>query len=289
MKVKAILILLIAALLISALPACAEENAWTNILLLGGDSRSTEAYERTDTMIILSVNHDERLVKMTSIMRDTWVEFPGKGFSGKINAANVYGGPELALETVNQNFSMDIDRYVLINMADLVAIIDLVGGVDIEITESELKWINSYAQDYLNNVQSYSGQTSLNESGMVHLNGLLATAYTRNRYTDSDYGRVMRQQKVLIALAERMQNTELDEMMAIVDDILDHIQTNLSDEELHALAETGMICDIEEIAQFRIPADGTFQSGMHNGTWKIRPNYSKNSALLKDFIYGEGE
>ena len=283
-------------LLICLLPGLclAEEagSAWQNILLLGGDSRDVEDYERTDTMIILSVNHDERLIKLTSIMRDTWVTFPGTNTSGKINAANVYGGPELVMETVNRHFGTAIDKYVLINMADMVAVIDIVGGIDIEISESELKYINEYAASYMQDFRDhldFIDLPRLKEAGYVHLNGIQATAYTRNRYSDSDYGRVMRQQKVLLALADTMQNTEVDEMMAMVDDILSHIQTNMENAQLRALAETGMICDLEEIAQFRIPADGTFKSGIHNGVWKIRPYFTQNAALLQEFIYGDGE
>lgn len=288
MKLKVLSLLLALTLLLTFIPCFAEAaDSWTNILLLGGDSRDTEDYERTDTMMILSINNTDRQIKMTSIMRDTWVEFPGKGSSGKINAANVYGGPELALATVNNAFGMNIEKYVLINMADMVAIVDLVGGVDIEISSSELKWINEYSEDYLENIASYDGQTWLGESGLVHLNGLMATAYTRNRYSDSDFGRVERQQKVLLSLATNMQNMEADAMMAVVKDIMAHVQTNLTEDELRAFAETGMICEIEDIQRNRIPADGTFESGIIDGVYKIKADFAQNSAILKDFIYGE--
>ena len=285
---KIIALLTALTLLLTFIPCFAEAaDSWTNILLLGGDSRDTEEYERTDTMMILSINNTDHQIKMTSVMRDTWVEFPGKGFSGKINAANVYGGPELALATVNQAFDMNIEKYVLINMADMVAIVDLAGGVDIEISSSELKWINEYNEDYLQHIAQYDGKTWLSESGLVHLNGLMATSYTRNRYSDSDFGRVERQQKVLLSLAKNMQDMEADEMAAVISDILSHIQTNLTEDELRAFAETGMICEIEDIQRNRIPADGTFESGLIDGVYKIKPDFAQNSALLKAFIYGE--
>lgn len=288
MKRKFIVLMLALALLFTSIP-CQAKSSWTNILLLGGDSRQTDAYERTDTMMILSLNREDRSIKLTSIMRDTWVEFPGKSQSGKINAANVYGGPKYAVRTVNKNFSTNIEYYILVNMSDLVAIIDLVGGIDIEVTESELEQINAYAQDYIDNIQAYDGQTQLDQAGYVHLNGLLATAYTRDRYTDSDFGRVMRQQNVMMALSDQVQNMELDELMAVVNDIYDHIKTNLDDGTLDALVQTAMLCDVEDISRFRIPADGTYKSGTYDGVWSIRPNYKKNAALLYDFIYKEGE
>ena len=226
-------------------------------------------------------------MKLTSIMRDSWVELPGKGFSQKINAANVFGGPELAMETVNKYFGTDIEDYVLINMTGLIEIIDLVGGVDLEVSASERKWTNKYAQSYLNATAGYSGETSLNSSGNVHLNGLLAMSYARDRYTDSDFGRVMRQQKVLLALAESAQNSDVDELLESAQEISDHMQTNMTNEELKEVAMVGMTVDTADVGQYRVPADGTYDSGTFSGVWMIRPNYERNAQLLHEFIYGE--
>lgn len=263
------------------------ENEWQNILFMGGDSRSTEEYERTDCMMIVSINEAEGEIKLTSIMRDTWVAMPGRTKKAKINAANVYGGPELAMETVNSCFGTDIDKYVLVNMADLVDIVDMAGGVDLTVTESERTRINSYAEDFIKSVRKYDGDTVLEHAGDVHLNGLLAVAYTRDRYTDSDYGRVMRQQKMLLALADAFQNMDINDLMESVGDIQALIDTNMETEELKALAMRGLAADTEYIEQFRIPADGTFDSGLIDGTWKIVPDFERNERLLEEFIYGE--
>ena len=247
-----------------------EESGWQNILLLGGDSRSTSSYERSDSMIILSINRDEALVKMTSVMRDTWVNYPGLASSGKINAATVYGGAELAVETVNSCFGTDIKDYVIVNMYEMKKIIDLMGGVDIELTGSEASLLN------------------LGKSGLRHLDGETAVEYSRIRSIDNDYVRVMRQQKVLLAMADRAQNMELDELSAIADDVMDIILTNMDDEELKDLMMALMVMDIEEVGQYRVPVDGTFSSGMFNGIWLISPDFEQNAALLHEFIYGEG-
>ena len=265
--------------------AHAEESGWQNILLLGGDARNMEQYDRSDTMIILSINRDEGLVKMTSIMRDTWVSYPGRKSPGKINAATVYGGPKLAVATVNNAFGTDIKDYVIINMEDLVTIIDLLGGIDIEITEEERGQINTYAASYTGT--TYQGATSISEAGMVHLNGLLAMSYCRIRYIDSDYERVKRQQKVLLAMADKAQNMEIYELSEVSDEIASVIQTSLDDEQLEDLVMAFMIMDVEDVDQFRIPVDGTFRSGMYKGVWLIAPNYDQNKKLLHDFIYGE--
>lgn len=287
MKIRFLAMVLALLLAMSSISVFAQEDdQWLNILLLGGDSRSTESYSRTDTMIILSVNREESLFKMTSIMRDTWVQLkPGQ--SGKINAANVFGGPELAIKVVNDNFGTDIKDYVMVNMYDLVHIVDLVGGVEIEITESERKYTNEYTEDYLKNVAAYFGDTYLENSGLVKMNGLQAMAYCRNRYSDSDYQRVMRQQKVLLAMAEQMQDMEVADLMSILDQIMEYVETDMESEEMKDLAFTGLSADIESVEQNRLPVDGTFESGMFGSVWCIKPDFEENARLLKEFIYGE--
>jgi len=264
-----------------------EESGWWNILLLGGDARSLTEFGRTDMMLILSINRDEGLVKMTSIMRDTWVENRGVGFTNKINAANVFGGPELAVKTVNACFDMDIDEYVLVNMNGLVAIIDMLGGVDVDVTESERGNINMYAENYLTHIAEYDGDTYLEETGLVHLNGLFAVAYCRDRYSDSDFGRVMRQQEVLLALAGNAQNMDVDELMAMVDEVAARMSTNMTNEQLKEAAMACLTVDIAEVGQFRIPAEGAYRSGTFDGVWCIKADYDENAELLHEFIYGE--
>ena len=282
--------LLMAALMLLSAAAFAEEAAveaqpeWWNILLLGGDSRSLESYDRTDTMIILSVNREESRMKMTSIMRDVWVQYSEKSFE-KINAANVFGGPELAMKVVNENFGTDIEHYILVNMNGLVELIDMIGGVTVEVSESEREHTNKIAQSFLNETAGYDGKSTLDKSGNVHLNGLLAVAYLRNRSTDNDFGRVMRQQKVLLAAAQQAQESDVDALMELADDFAQRIQTNMTTDQLKEIAMAGLVTDIETVEQFRIPVDGTFEDGTFNGTWMIRPNFEKNEALLHDFIY----
>ena len=176
-------VLLALTLLLGAALAepAAEQDDWWNILLLGGDSRSSEQYDRTDSIIILSVNRQSGALKMTSVMRDTWVSFPGRESKGKINAANVYGGPELAMATVNASFGTQIEDYVLVNMTGLVKVVDALDGVDVEITSAELKYLNEYAQGFANTI-GYEGDARLAGAGMAHLNGLLALSYARIRY-----------------------------------------------------------------------------------------------------------
>ena len=269
-----------------AVPCLAEDKDWWNILLLGGDSYGGDDYGRTDAMIVLSINRETFQIKMTSIMRDTWVQIPGCEEYNKINAANVFGGPELAMATVNECFGTDIADYVLVNMAGLVDVVDALGGVDIEITRSEMEETNALAAGYAYTI-GYKGETSLEEYGMVHLNGLLAMSYARNRETDNDYGRVMRQQKVLLALAEKAKGMGFAELMNLAGTLPKYVQMNLDPGELISLIPVALAADFDAICQYRIPADGTYESGMHGDIWQIRPDLEANQRLLHAFIYGE--
>ena len=290
-RMLALLVMLL--LMVSAMPVLAEEapaNEWTNILLLGGDARTDEnsdTYDRTDTIIVVSINRQERQMKLTSIMRDTYVRFAGKNYSAKINAANVYGGPQLTIDTINLCFDMGIEDYLIVNMADLVHIIDLVGGVEVEVNSSERGQVNKYARDYLRNIGTYEGQTSLEETGRVKLNGLLAVSYLRDRYTDSDFYRVMRQQEVLLAMGQAVQDMDFDESMAIVDDVMQYVSTSLESEELKELAMMLMSVDIACVEQFRLPAGSAYTTGStETDSYRIYPNLEKNRILFQEFLNG---
>jgi LCP family protein required for cell wall assembly len=293
-KTQALIIFVMLILVISPSFAAAEgnepateESQWWNILLLGGDSLSKTGYERTDSIIILSINKADKQIKMTSIMRDTWVSFPGLSRSGKINAANVYGGPELSMETVNACFGMDVEDYVLINMVGLIEVIDEIGGVEIPVTESERKLIGPYAKGYLSILGTYDGDTTLSESGdSVQLNGLQAMSYCRIRSIGTDYARTQRQRTVLLAAFEKLKQGDVAQVLSVVRVGLENTKTNLGLTGIYELANIGLAMDQNAIEQYRIPADGTFESGMKNGTWSIRPDFEANRELLREFIYG---
>ena len=262
------IVALIALLATLLLPAAAmAEGDWENILFLGCDSRTESGFERSDSMIIVSFNRETNQVKLTSIMRDTWVNFPGRSNPNKINAATVFGGPELAMATVNANFGTDIEKYVQINLRHMAQVIDLFGGVDVDVTEGERKQVNAYAPELAALIGGYPAFDPLTGTGLVH--------------------RVMRQQEVLLSLAYTAQEMEVDELMEKADEVLEYIETNLTDDELKELANAVLVVEIEDVEQNRIPVDGTFKDGMFGKVWCIKPDFQKNAKLLHEFIYGE--
>lgn len=260
---------------------------WTNILLLGTDSRTSEMDSRTDTMIVLSVNAVTGQAKLTSIMRDTWVDIPGHG-GGKLNAACVYGGPALTVRCVNENFGLNIERYALVNMQCLVDIVDALGGIRLDVTSEESSAINALiASDANAHDENSEFATDPVPAGtQVLLNGRQALAYVRIRKSDSDYARTSRQRVVLETIARRLQQESMMNLMGMAMSLLNNVETNLSLDEIMAIATVGVSADMGSVEEMRVPVDGTFESGMFGDTWCIKPNFAQNAALLHSFIYG---
>lgn len=256
---------------------------WLNILLLGTDVRDTTDYGRTDSMIVLSVNLATKEAKLTSFMRDIWVSMHGRSSKGKLNSACVYGGPELTMRTINENFGLNLKYYALVNLSCMADIIDLLGGLYLDVTEAERKALNKGLFD----LSSMSGMEQLEESGeQVLLNGNQAVAFARIRQIDSDYKRTERQRTVLTTIAKRLQEENPVTIVGIITKMLEYAETNMSMTQLMTLASVGMQMDMDNIEQFRIPADNTFKSGTFDGVWCIKPDFSKNKQLLHEFIYG---
>lgn len=257
-------------------------DEWWNVLLLGTDDRYDDgSYGRTDSMIILSVNLGTGESKMTSLMRDTLVNIGGK--SCKLNAASVYGGPELSMRTINEYFGMNISDYVILNIEGLADIIDTLGGLELDVTEAERKALNRGLFD----LSSMSGMEKLQSSGEgVHLNGNQAVAYARIRKIDSDYRRTERQRAVLMKIAEKLQNYDLMTVINVIKSVIPYVETNLSISDIMTLAYHGMQMDLSAVEQLRLPTDETSKAGMYGDIWCIRPDFEANKEILHDFIYG---
>ena len=278
--------LLAAVMLCASAFAVQAESKVLNVLLLGTDRRSEKGYGLADTKIIASINPAAGSVKLSSIMRDTWVEIDGHG-SGKINAANKFGGPELAMQTINKHFGTDIEKYVLVDMQGFVSIINLMGGVTVPITEKEMANINQQliwdALDF--ELINSEELTQFGES--VLLNGNQALAYARQRVSDSDFKRVNRQYNVFKAMFDEVIHYDLLSLIAIANTMFDYVETNLKMEECLSIASSILMSGMDNIEQYRLPADGSYKSGKVNGVWRIDPDFEKNTELLHAFIYGE--
>lgn len=256
---------------------------WMNILLAGSDSRGGSGYSRTDAMIILSINTATGEIKMTSVMRDIWTPMHGRS-PQKINACTVFGGPTLAMRTLNEDFAMNIEDYVLIDMQAIEKVIDLIGGVEIEITEREY-----YALRTSTNATDSALITPPDSWGLVTLTGEQALAYSRIRSIDNDYERTARQRRVLTAIAKHIGELSLIDLTSLAVQCLEYVETDLDLGKIISLARVAMSADLGTIEEFRLPVEGTYTSGImpENKLWVIQPDFEANAEALHAFIYGE--
>lgn len=246
----------------------------TNVMLVGIDRRSEKETSRSDTMILLSVDNKHKELKMTSFLRDMWLEIPGKG-EGRLNAAYAYGGPELLLDTIEYNFNVRVDRVAVVDFVAFQKVVDILGGVEVEVTEKESR--------YLLENHNINAPAGLNK-----LNGDEALWYCRIRKLDSDFGRTTRQRKLMEAMVESSRNAGIFKLNTMLDNVLPLVETNLTDTEITQLG-FGYIMKYEkyDVGQFSVPADGTWWNKTVNKAQVLGVDVAKNKKLLYDFIYGD--
>ncbi len=219
-----------------------------NILLVGQDRRPGQGRQRSDTMILVSFNKSAGTITLTSFMRDQYVQIPGYK-PNKLNAAYQFGGMGLLSETLKLNFGVWVDGVVEVDFGGFEEIIDLLGGVDITMTQAECTYFNTFTDWNL-------------QPGVNHLDGYQALCYARLREIDTDYNRAARQRAVITALLQAYKNQPLNKLLGILEDILPLITTNLTNAEIIGYAtELFPMLSGSEMGSLRIPVEGTYQQG----------------------------
>lgn len=210
-------------------------GGYKNIALFGLDNRSNGNFKsgNSDTIIVASINNKTKEVRMVSVYRDSYLNIGDDEYT-KCNAAYQKGGPEKAINMLNRNLDLDITDYVAVDWNALVKTIDLLGGVDIELTEEEAGNINGYIDE----VAGMVGQEAVYPTaGLQTLNGVQATCYARIRYTDGwDYKRTERQRTVISKIVEKAKSANILTLNNIIDEVFPEISTSLSATELLSLA-----------------------------------------------------
>lgn len=272
-----------------------------NILLLGTDERELEFKDdaRADAVMILSLDFKNNAVKLTSLQRGIgmpMLEGQYKDHYDLITHCFAYGGADLIMRQIQQCLKVDVDRYVRVNLSMLIKVIDVIGGVDVELTEKEAWYLNIVREGgstypYLHH-GFIRGDGSSEEypfvEGENHLSGVMALAYSRLRAIDDDFHRVERQRTVLQACAEKLKSADLATLNKLADEILPLVRTNLTKSEIAGLAlkAPGMLkADIE---QMTLPAEGTY--GAMVGLFErdvLALDFDANSRILQEFIYGK--
>lgn len=209
---------------------------YTNIAIFGVDSRANDLKEntRSDSIIIATIHNKTHEVKLTSVYRDTYVQIDDHGFN-KINHAYAYGGPDLAVDTLNTNFDLNIQDFVTVNFSALSNVIDGLGGITLNIKKNERKWVNAYARDVARiNGTEY---TKIKKAGKQTVTGVQATGYCRVRATaGGDFTRAKRQRKVLEAIFAKAKKTNPVTLLQVMDELLPQIYTSMTTSDILKLA-----------------------------------------------------
>lgn len=230
-----------------------------NILLMGVDRRGMKnnGLPRSDSMMLVSVDPLTKRYDLFSILRDTYVDIPGNG-SSRINSAIVDGGPELAMKTVSQFTGLPVDRYVITDFEGFKALIDAVGGVELDVEK------NMYYHD-----PTDKGVYDINlKKGLQQLDGNKALQYVRFRHdATSDYTRTERQRKLLAAIANQMKNgTTLIQLPSILKEVTPYVQTNIGSMDMLKLSALGLSLNTQSPGNYQLPPMGMFRESHKAGS-----------------------
>ncbi len=264
-----------------------EDEPVRNFLIYGVEGIG--GAKNTDTMMIASIDMETGQIKLTSLMRDTMVHIPGYR-DNKLNQAFALGGVELLWETIENNYMIDIDGYAWVDFEHFEELIDLIGGIDLELTTEEAKYLNT--TNYISNPDNRNVSP-----GMNHLNGNQVLGYCRVRYVRTstsghdDYGRTERHRLVM----DTIFNTYIDrnpiELMTLSMSCLKYINTNVSETQIAQILECVVEKRASSMEKFRIPIDGCFEDPEeYNGvTYPLVLDWEENILQYYQFLFGDTE
>lgn len=238
-----------------------------NIALFGVDAPEGEN-GRSDSIMIATIDPLHQKLKLTSIMRDSYVNIPGQGLD-KINHAYAFGGPQLAIKTINENFGLNITDFITVNFSSLPKIIDALGGVEITITDEEVSHI-----------------PGINYAGTYNLTGEQALTYSRIRYAEGgDYKRTERQRTVLEGLFKKALSMPASSYITTLDTVLPYIQTNMSSNTILSLGTKALSSFNGQLEQQRFPLDGYCTGEMINGVYYLTFDREGTKKQFMDYIF----
>jgi LCP family protein required for cell wall assembly len=261
----------------------AMKNPPLNIALFAVDRRSSDKEGNSDVIMIISIDQVTKTIKMSSILRDTYVNIEGKGMD-KINAAYAIGGPQLAIKTINQNFGMDIKDYFNVDFFTTAKMIDALGGVEVTVKPEEIPYLNNYLKEIsiIDNIPP----DNLAQSGYQRLTGKQAVAYTRIRAVGrGDFERTERQRTVLIALFYKMQGGGSAMLPVLMSQILPFLETSMSSMELFSIGGTILNSKSKSIETARFPLDSSSKGVRINNIYYLSADMNKTTEALHNFIY----
>ncbi|WP_368247876.1 LCP family protein [Clostridium perfringens] len=260
----------------------------TNILLLSSDARPGEDVSRSDSIMILTIDNINKKLKVTSLMRDMLVKIDGHG-EEKLNHAFAYGGPTKTIETIQNNFGIKLNNYVIVDFSAFVKVIDAINGIEVTVKDYELDELNKYILD-----GGGSEEDLLPSPGTYNLNGYQALSYARIRKVgNGEYERTERQRAVLQIALEKVKDMSTVKLVSLLNELFPYVKTNISlgnamDYGFTAL-NVGKKCNFE-IEQFRVPLDSISKGGIiNNKGWVFVIDKVETSKALQEFIFNDNK
>ena len=258
-----------------------EVEGITNVLLIGTDGRTLDEAARADSIIIATLDNNNKNIRLTSLFRDTLVNIPGHG-EAKLNAAMAYGGVELLIETIKNTYGINLDKYIIINFWGFEAIIDQIGGLEFNVEDYMLNELNKYIGE-----STGGNDCPVTEAGEQLLNGKQALSYARIRKGVGDeFARTDRQREVLVKVTEKLKETKPSKYLGIMNSMLDYIKTNIDPIQALNMAYTIYKFPNLEIKQLQIPipelTDGRL---FKNLGWVFLMDTEQNTKYLKEFVF----
>lgn len=261
------------------------EDGMMNVALFGVDTRENngESGTRSDAIMIMNVNPAKKSIKLVSLMRDSYVDVPGHG-STKLCHAYGYGGPQLMMETLNENFDLHITEYMVVDFAQMASIIDAVGGVTVTLTDEELAETNKYICEYC--WENDMPADEIKASGEQKLNGIQAMTYGRIRKgnTGGDWQRTERQSVVLNQVFSRATSNPI-RLLRFLHGLMPNVKSSMSKMDFVYMGLRTMVHGFPSMGHLRLPLDGEWQYGTRDGMSVIQFSNDAVSAHLRNYFY----
>lgn len=269
-------------------PGAMSEKYVESVLVIGTDGRTIDDRGRSDSMILVSFNRKTNQIIMTSFMRDSYVDIPGRGWD-KLNAAYSYGGAELLMDTIESNFDVQIDNYVSVNFSSFAAIIDAAGGIDLKISDEEAEAINVILVTEVNELMGDEPAADfLTGGGRVHLNGKQALCYSRIRYVgNNDFERTSRQRTVMTELIKKAASSGPSFISKVSKKALPNVTSNMTRGELYKLSLRLPFVLTYDTEQIQIPAEGSYWGESYDVGDVLAMDFETNIDVIRKKVFAE--
>ncbi|RDY27434.1 LytR family transcriptional regulator [Romboutsia weinsteinii] len=263
----------------------------TNILLAGLDGEHIERGNRSDSVMLVTIDSNKNDIKITSIARDTYVDIPGHS-TEKLTHAYAYGSIDLLREVFRVNFDIQIDKYIAVNFVSFMDIMDEIGGVEVNIEEKDVEEVNKYIDacyDYYYNRKDEVSKEYIKKPGVQRLNGYQALAFSRIRYTDSAYARDNRHREVAQSAYNEFLKQDSKTYKKVADILLENTKTNISPMEMINLAYTAYKINDKDIEQLQFPLEGHRNGHIISKQkgWVLEWDKEYNLNAWHEFIFGK--